>query len=84
MNVYTQLTYNLQDKILSKLFKPDNYKNLINHFKVIREYSKYEFGYKRNNYNNFYMYYFEYRLRFKRKVPIKFVDYCKTNNIIKL
>lgn len=78
----------INEKILQQDFKK-NYSSLLNHLKIVIDYSKYDICYKYpkkhntlNYHNNFYEYYFKYRIRYKKKVDKKFVDYyIKTNNI---
>ena len=79
----------INEKILQQDFKK-KYSSLLNHLKIVIDYSKYDICCKYSlkkpntlNYNNnFYEYYFKYRIRYKKKVDKKFVDYyIKTNNI---
>ena len=88
MNLNQNLTkIILEKKLLKNTY--ENYKKLINHLKIIVDYSKYDICCKYskklntlNYHNNFYEYYFKYRVRYKKKIDKKFVDYyIKTNNI---
>lgn len=89
------MNYNLSLIIYNKILKKQSEKNhlsLINHLKIIIDYSKYDICYKYpskklntyNYHNNFYEYYFKYRIRYKKKVDKKFVDYYIKSNNIKL
>ena len=84
------ITNLINKKLLQKEFKK-NYLSLINHLKIVIDYSKYDicckYAKKTNtlNYNNnFYEYYFKYRIKYKKKVDKKFVDYYIKNNNIRL
>ena len=79
----------INEKILQQDFKK-KYSSLLNHLKIVIDYSKYDICCKYpskkpntlNYHNNFYEYYFKCRIRFKKKVDKKFIDYyIKTNNI---
>ena len=70
---------NIKNRIMDKIVKK-NYHEVLNHLKILIEYSKYDIYIKKNNnvyssINNdldFYRYYFDY----KRKVSSKFLKYC--------
>ena len=89
MNLNQNLTKIILEKILLKNTQV-NHTNLINHLKIIIDYSKYDICYKKtpgkynsfNYHTDFYTYYFKYRVRYKKKIDKKFVDYyIKTNNM---
>tara|TARA_B100001175_G_C19476256_1_gene624495 strand:+ start:408 stop:677 length:270 start_codon:yes stop_codon:yes gene_type:complete len=89
MNINKNLEVIIKERILYKNFK-ENYEKLINHLKIIINYSKYDIYYKNscknglNYFNNFRTYYFNYRIKYRRKIERKFIEYCKHSNIIKL
>ncbi len=77
------LNDNLSDIVIKKVVR-NNQSDMINHLKIIMEYSKYDICSKssRNTMCNrdFYTYYFKYRIRYKRKVQYKFIKLMIMNN----
>jgi len=77
------LNDNLTDIVIKKIVR-NNQSDMINHLKIIIEYSKYDICSKssRNTMCNFdfYTYYFKYRIRYKRKVQYNFIKLMMINN----
>ena len=77
------LNNNLSDIVIKKIFNTvfDNQLKLINHLKIIIQYSKYDVCYKESkkfeiSYPDLYTYYFKYRIKYKSKVQNKFIRLC--------
>lgn len=77
-----RINMNLKNRIIDKIVKK-NYRDVLNHLKILMEYTKYDIYIKKNNnvYPNNYMDFYRYYFDHKRKVSGKFLKYCFENKL---